>query len=186
MTKTIALALLLVIVISNGFTNASQPIGTQPPQTTPGWETLDAANYSIQYPSAWQLDQSGQMGTSFLLLSPSESKEDKFKENINLLIQPLPAPDFDLDKYTQLSEEQVRTMMPNSQVIESKRMKSGKDAYHKMTFSGDQGPYHLKFEQFYWIIDNKAYILTFTSEQDKFATYAATGEKIMNSFVLKK
>lgn len=154
-------------------------------QTTNDWNTLDQPNYAIQYPSTWQLNQSGQMGTSFILLSPLESDKDKFMENVNLLIQDLAGRNIDLNKFTEISEEQVKTMVTNSILIESKRVKNGDNEFHRIIYLGDQGMYRLKFEQYYWVVNSKAYILTFTTEKDKFNDYMEIGEKILNSFILK-
>jgi len=151
-----------------------------------GWKNFAKDNYTIQYPSDWTLDESGSMGTSFFLFSPIESETDKFKENINLLIQNLAGQNLDLDKYTAISEEQIKTLMQGAEIVESKRIKTGSDEYHKLIYSGYQEANHLQFEQYYRIIGDKAYILTFSSEKDKFASTAPLGEKIMNTFLLGK
>lgn len=152
-------------------------------ETEKGWNTFSQANYSITYPSTWNLNQSGEMGTSFILFSP-QATQNKFRENINLLIQDLSGKNIDLNKYTQISEEQIKTLATNSVLIESKDVTSKSIKYHKIIYTSDQGIYHLKFEQYYWVLDEKAYILTFTTEQVKFDAVKETGEKIMNSFIL--
>jgi hypothetical protein len=176
----------LVSIVACGQTTTKQESGNNYPQTNSDWKTLDQSNYTIQYPSTWELNQSGQMGTSFVLFSPLESDKDKFKENVNLLIQDLTGQNIDLDKYTEISEGQIKTMITNSALMESKRIKNGKDEYHKIIYSGDQGIFHLQFEQYYWVINDKAFVLTFTSEKDKFADFREIGEKILNSFIHKK
>lgn len=185
MTKILT-SILLLSIVSYGQTTTKQESGNNQPQTINDWKTLDQSNYSIQYPSTWELDQSGQMGTSFILFSPLESDKDKFKENVNLLIQDVSGQNIDLNKYTEISEGQIKTMITNSALIESKRMKNDRGEYHKIIYSGDQGKFHLKFEQYYWVINDKAFVLTFTSEQGKFADFLEIGEKILNSFILKK
>jgi len=152
--------------------------------TNTDWKTFDKSDYSINYPVAWELNQTGQMGTSFVLFSPLESKQDKFKENVNLVIQNLAGKNIDLNKFTEISENQIKTLVPNSNLIESKRVKKGRE-YHKIIYTASRGIFHLKFEQYYWVINNKAYILTFTSEQTKFEGFKSVGEKILNSFKLK-
>ncbi len=154
-------------------------------QTISEWKTLDESNYSIQYPSTWDLNQSGQMNTSFILFSPLESDKDQFKENVNLLIQDLNGLNVDLNKFTEISESQIKTMVTNSKLIESKRIKNGLDEFQSIIYSGDQGIFHLQFMQHYWIINDKAFVLTFTSEKDKFAEFKDMSEKILNSFTLK-
>lgn len=175
-------SILLLSIVTCGQTTISQELN----QTIIDWKTLDQSNYSIQYPSNWELNQSGQMNTSFVLFSPLESDNDKFKENVNLLIQDLTGYNIDLNKYTEISEGQIKTMVTNSSLIESKRIKNGKDEFHKIIYSGDQGIFHLQFEQYYWVVNDKAFILTFTSEKDKFENFKEIGEKILNSFKQKK
>ncbi len=185
MTKILTLLLLLSFV-AYGQTNTKKESGNNLLQTNNEWETLDKSNYSIQYPATWDLNQSGQMGTSFILFSPLESDLDKFKENIILLVQDLSGRNIDLNQYCEISEGQIKTMVTNSNLIESKRIKNVKGEYQKLIYSGDQGIFHLIFEQYYWVIDEKAFVLTVTSEQDKFADFKETGEKILNSFVINK
>jgi serine/threonine-protein kinase len=150
------------------------------------WKTFDQAAYTIQYPSTWELNQSEQMGTSFILFSPLESEKDQFKENVNLLIQDLAGYHVDLNEYTEITEGQIKTMVTNAILSESVRVKNDKGEYHKLIYSGDQGIFHLTYEQYYWVMNDKAFILTFTCEQNKFVQMADTGEKILNSFKLKK
>jgi hypothetical protein len=70
-------------------------------------------------------------------------------------------------------------------MLESKRIKTQDEEYHKVIYTGDQGKYKLKFEQYYLIRNNKAYILTLTCEKEKFVNYTDDGESILNSFVVK-
>ena len=150
-----------------------------------GWKTFTDTNYTIQYPPEWELNQSGLMGSSFILFQPLESSDDLFRENVNLLIQDVSGYHLDLDQYAEISENQVTTMITNSTLIESKRIKTGPEEYHRMIYTGDQGTYHLKFVQYYWIKEEKAIVLTFTCEQDKYEVNKEIGNTIMNSFAFK-
>jgi hypothetical protein len=149
------------------------------------WKSVNENSYSIQYPENWELNTSGQMGMSFILLSKQLSAEDLFRENINLIIQDLEGQNIDLDKYVELSEGQIKTLITNSNLMESKRQNENGSEFQKVIYTGDQGSYHLKFEQNYWIKNGKAYVLTFTGEIDQFDRYKEVGEKIMKSFRLK-
>ena len=149
------------------------------------WKALIESNYSIEYPSTWELNKSGQMGTRFILFSPLDSEKDTFKENVNLIVQDLGNENIDLNTYTEISEGQIKTLLTNSDLIESKRIKKSNAEFHKLIYTGDQGVFHLKFEQYYWVIDSKAYVLTFTCEKEKFAAYSETAKKILNSFNIK-
>jgi len=154
-------------------------------QAKPDWKQLNESGYSIQYPSDWELNTSRQMGTSFVILSMQATPQDQFRENVNLLIQDLTGHDLNLDKYTEISEGQITTMLTNGVMLESKRIKAGGSEFHKLIYTGDQEPLKLKFEQYYWVKNNNAYVLTFTTEVNQFDAFKETGEKILNSFILK-
>jgi hypothetical protein len=166
-------------------TTPPQKVALQTPLMKTEWKTLDHADYALQYPTDWEVNNSGAMGTSFILFAPLESEQDKFKENVNLIVQDLKGMAINLDKYTEISEGQVKTMLTNAVMIDNKRIKNDTSEYHKLVYKAEQGVFKLQFIQYYWIVKEKAYILTFTAEQDKFTTFKETGEKILNTFVFK-
>lgn len=167
--------LLLLLSI---FTLSSTLFGQQS-QT---WNSLEKNEYSINYPKDWDLDQSGIMGTSFIMLSQPASTEDQFKENVNLLIQDLTGYNLDLKQYIEISLDQIATLITNARILENKELTKGNTPYQKIVYTGQQGAFDLKFEAYCWVIKNKAYVLTFTAEQSEFENYQATGESILNSF----
>lgn len=155
-------------------------------QNTILWKTLTQNNYTIQYPSNWELSQKGEMNTSFFIFSPFDSDKDIFRENVNLLIQDLSGKNIDLNKYVEISEKQIKSLITNSNISESIRLKKNDKQYHKIIYSGEQGAFKLMFIQYYWVIDNKAYVLTFTSKKDTYNSFKETANKILDSFELKE
>jgi hypothetical protein len=148
------------------------------------WKTHTENGFQIQYPSEWELSLAKQMGSSFILFSPLENKEDLFRENVNLIIQDVKGMNIDLEKYAQISESQIKRMMTNSQILESKVLeKNGRSLYH-LVYTADMGVYHLKFMQNYFIQNEKAYVLTFTADQKTYDRYIKVGEEILNTFDL--
>ena len=150
-----------------------------------GWKSLTENNYSINYPENWELDKSGQMGTSFILFSPLSSEQDQFKENVNLLIQDIKGYNLDLDKYVEISEDQIKTYITDGKIIESKKITTETLNFQKLVYTGRQGVFNLKFEQYFWVVGDKAFVLTLTCEESQFNNYQETGEMILNSFNLK-
>ena len=75
-------------------------------------------------------------------------------------------------------------MITDGKIIESKRIIGESMNHHKVMYTGKQDIYNLKFEQYYWVIRQKAFVLTFTCEERQFNNYRATGERILNSFTL--
>ena len=98
------------------------------------------------------------------------------------MIQDLKGQNINLDKFVQISEGQIRTMLTNGKLIESSRINENNSEFHKFIYTADQGIYKLKIEQYFWVKNEKAYILTLSTETDQFEKYKKTGEQILNSF----
>lgn len=177
--------LTLSIVAINGFIMGQTKVANLQPTNKDDCKTLTTNEYSIDYPANWDLDKSGQMGTSFFLFSKQSSPQDRFRENVNLMVQNLKGMHIDLDKYVEISENQIKSMIQNSNLILSKRLTANGNSFHQVAYTGDQGSFKLKFEQYYWVINEKAYVLTLTCEASQFDAYSEIGEKILSSFRIK-
>ncbi len=144
-------------------------------------------NYKIQYPKSWQLDTSKIMGTNFFVLAPLENATDKFRENVNGIIQDLRGQNIDLEKYKQITDKQISEFVTDSKVFESAIIKSNEsNHYYKIVYAITQGKFRLKITSFCFIKNDKAYLVTFTTEFDKYEQYKNVGEEILNSFLLIK
>lgn len=157
----------------------------QPQEEEMEWEIFSDDQFEIAYPSDWKLDNSGQMGITLFLFSPLSDETDKFRENINVIIQDLTEYDLTLEQYVELSENQIKTMLNDSEIILNEKVKNDFSEHQKIIYSCKQGDFDLKFEQFVWVIENKAYILTLTCEKNQFEANQQIGEKILNSFKIK-
>ena len=184
MTK-ILIAFLMILIVSCGQTPAKNSSAGTQSKPIANWKKLEEANYSIQYPPDWELNKSKEMQTSFILFSPQESGTDQFRENVNLIIQNLAGQNINLDKFAEISESQIKTMITNCKIIESKKIRGDDGDYYSIEYTGDQGVYHLNYQQYYWIKDDKAYVLTSTAEQSRLQAYKQTGESILNSFSIR-
>lgn len=147
------------------------------------WTLLDQSDFALSYPASWSLDQTGKAGTTFILFTGQDNAG--FRDNVNLIIQDLKGSGYDLDKYVTLSEGQVKTMITNSQIIESKRIKSESGELQEVVFTGDQGIFNLKWRQRYWVKGEKAFVLTFTTSQATYDQYKQVSQKFFDSFKLK-
>jgi hypothetical protein len=126
------------------------------------------------------------MGTRFILFSQLTSKNDQFKENVNLIVQDLTGHNIDLNQYVEISENQIKTMITDGNIISSERVKKDEKEFQRVIYTGKQGIYDLQFEQYYWVENSNAYVLTLTCEITVFTDFKNTGEKILNSFEIRK
>ena len=144
------------------------------------WKVLESAEYRIQYPDDWSLDQGGLSGTKFILFSP-DTEGRGFRNNVNLIIQDLAGMNISLKKYVEISESQVKQFITSAEILVS----TTKDDRHEIVYKGTQGEYFLKWKQYYWVKNEKAFVLTLTTTENSFDAAAGTANQIMNSFEIK-
>lgn len=182
--QSFILAFCISLLSIEGYSQ-STPKPTSKSQLDVRWIKHQSDWFAIEYPENWQLNTDGLAGSEFFLFAPLSSDTDPFRENVNLLVQDLTGMGLNLDSYTELSETQVKTLFGDSKILLSERIQGKLGEYHRIVYSGTQGEFQLKFEQYYLIKDDKAIILTLTCEEPEFKKYKVSGERILNSFRLK-
>ncbi len=153
-------------------------------QTTQ-WLTVSNDLYTVQYPDSWTHDSSRNMGTELIFYSPFENVKDQFKENVNLLIQHLNGQKIDLLKYKQITDEQLKELGGEDELIASKIIKTPTGEYYRLEHIMKQAERTLHFTSVCVIRNETAYLLTFTAEQSSYLRFKNEGETIMSSFRLK-
>lgn len=143
-------------------------------------------DYQIEYPKSWTLDTSGLVGSELFVLSPVENDSDKFKENVSLIIQNLAGQNIDLDKYKEISEKQIVGLGTDSKLLESSIVKTSKGDFYRIRYAMSQGIFKLIVTSYCYIKGGNAYLITFTSEFDKYEQYKKIGDKILDSFQFRK
>ena len=144
------------------------------------WAHFENETYAIDYPESWTFDDSGEMQTTFFINSPI-SENDKFKENINLIIQNLKGQNITMKDYVELTLRQTKSMLEDGEVIES----SGDDKQHVMVLTGKVSGNALKFKQILTFHKDMMYVLTFSALEKTYDDYIKTGNTILNSFKVK-
>ncbi|NOT35865.1 MAG: hypothetical protein HOP11_00645 [Saprospiraceae bacterium] len=150
--------------------------------TTGDWKTYKGDIYSIHYPSSWEFNKGGHMNTHFILMSPTESTEDKLSENVNLIVQDMGNQPITLSQYVGLSTAQVTAQLKDGTILLNERKSINDSEYHHLIYSGKMGDLHLVFNQHVRIKDNNVYVLTFTCEFAKMSQWQTIGEEVMKTF----
>ncbi|GGG50943.1 hypothetical protein [Bizionia arctica] len=143
---------------------------------------INKNGYIISYPSNLKSDESGKHGSEFLLFTEKTDSTDNFSENINLIIQNLETLNLDLNKFVEITENQIKA---NGNLISSERIKNNTSEFQKIIYSVPLNNFDLKFIQYDFVVNNKAYILTFTAKENEFDTYSFEMEKIMKTFKIE-
>jgi len=150
------------------------------------WKQIESETYKIDFPSDWTSNEDGFMGTEFFLFAPVMSKKDDMQENLSFIKQNIGSDEMTLDEYVELSENQINEMIEKSKILASNRIKQDSLAFHELIYHGKQNKSKLTFWQVFTIIEDDAYILTFTAGKKDFKKYKKDVEKIMASFELNE
>lgn len=148
------------------------------------WKSFKKSDYSISYPSDWNIDTSRVLGSDAFFFSPKESEADKFSENVNILVQNLKGMNINLDRFVEISEGQIKNLVTDGQLLESKRISENGKEFQRLVYTGRQGVFSLKTIQYYIIVNEKAYVITFVSEVSMYDKYERVGLKVLDSFRL--
>jgi hypothetical protein len=153
---------------------------------TNGMKYFTNDDFRLQYPESWELDTSEQWGTAVMLFSPIENEVDKFSENVNVLVQNLAGQNIDLEKYKQITEQQIATLATDGKIVESAIVRTTEGEHFRIIYTMTQGMFKLTTTSVCFIRDEKAYLVTFSSETAQYEHYKKTGEEILASFTLTR
>lgn len=149
------------------------------------WSTYETNDYSIKYPRTWALNQSGFMGTSFLIISKQTSIRDFYQENAGLVEVNLNDGRVDLSSYVANALDSLKNAVEQFKVLENELVNYDKGTYQKVLYIGIEANTQVAFLQHYFIKDSKAYELKFSCKIRERERYLPIGEAILNSFQLK-
>ena len=138
--------------------------------------------FTIQYPKDWE-KQVGALGSAVAMLSPPEGDSDKFRENVNVLVQKLPDK-MTLDQYTKLSLDQAPKLITGFDLLDQGPTQLAGRPARRIHYRGEQGAFRLELEQVWTVLGGQAFILTYTAERDRYGTYLRTAEAMFASFRL--
>ena len=147
--------------------------------------TYAKGNYKIEFPKNWELDTSNASAVEFSLYSPRENISDNFSENVNLIIQNLVGQNISLDKYAEISERQIKTNAIDLHDFSSRKIKTNKNEFYELEYKMTFKTYKLHTIQHYFVENEKAMVLTLTSEINKPEEIQKIGNKIIKSFSYK-
>lgn len=142
---------------------------------------LEREDYSISYEKDYEMSESGKNGIDFYI-GLSLDKNQNFTNNINLLVQDLSETGLDLKKFVDLTESQIKS---SGQLITSERKNRNGAEYQSIVFEANFGKGDLKFLQYDFVQDNKAYILTYTATVGTFEEDLSKAQEVMDSFLLR-
>lgn len=143
-------------------------------------------NYSIEYPSNWIFNDSGESGTKFFIYPTYSESSDVFTENINLIIQNLNDSTITIEKYKNIAEKQISAMLTDPKISISELTNKNGLTFHHLVAEGKSSNYKFKTIIYSYLLDHQIYTLTFVTLFDTYENNHIESLRIMDSFKLIK
>ena len=178
--KKLLFLIVLLLLVACGNQNKTQE------EIQKDWKIFETDNYSIKYPHSWALDQSGYLGTSFLIISKQTSIRDLYQENVSLVEKQLSDSEIDLKLYLQQDVKALRDSIPYIEISMDSLNENSKQNFHQLIYETQEGINKIAIEKYYFLKGSIAYILTFSCKSREQKRYMPIGEGILNSFEFKE
>jgi serine/threonine protein kinase len=138
--------------------------------------------FKIKYPEKWEKQESQNTLISdvVVFLAPKKNSADSFQEQITVSIEDLPKP-MSLDEYNQSSINSIKTNFNDVKILEENAKSFANNRGHTVIFDAQDGQKTTKIMQTWTLMNNKAYVLTYTAEKSEYSEYINTAEAMMNS-----
>lgn len=135
--------------------------------------------YSVDCPADWRIKKISKVCTFF---SPLESKEDKFAENVNIVVEDLEdVPGVTLIDYHRKGMASARNLLQNFEVLEEAQTQfMGHEAIAVIYTMKDRGV-TFKIKAYTFFVSKKIYVLNYNATLLDHDRYLKTAETIMRS-----
>lgn len=139
---------------------------------------------SIQFPSNWE--KSVNLDNFVTFRAPPETDTRIYPAALGLKIQELASKSVLLQEVTKVQISELKKSNPNLEFSESTSTTlAGIPAYRVVFTATDNNQVERKAMQIWTIIDNKAILITYKAQPDKYSTYLPTIERMIGSFQAK-
>jgi serine/threonine-protein kinase len=137
--------------------------------------------FGFNPPGGWRLQEQN-TGVIVIYASPPEDALDNFAENINVLIENLTEP-ISSYEYSMSSLQQLQNIT-NFNLTSFENITFAGIQSNKIVYTGAQAIFNLTWMQVLTIKNSRAFIITFTAEQDKYSDYIVAINDVIDSFVI--
>ena len=139
---------------------------------------------SIQFPSDWE--KSVNLDNFVTFRAQPETDTRVYPAALGLKIQDLASQNVSLQEVTKVQISELKATNPNLKLLESTSTTLAGKPAHKVVFSAtDNNQVERKAMQLWTVIDDKAILITYKAQPDKYSSYLPTIEKMINSLQVK-
>lgn len=171
--------LIWILLFTSFFTACDEKPAYQPPIN---WEKHEnyVLKFSVYYPPTWTLTNQGNPNLVFNITSPKVDEYDYIQENVNLIVQVVPDGTDPASYLTQLEEKATNQLVKIEKVSAEPTVFKGMDAMTS-TYTAYVNDIRVKWTQYLWINNHRAYLLTYSAEITQYEAYKDFANEIIKS-----
>ena len=142
--------------------------------------------FSIRYPITWSYSEDTD-GAAVIFMSQLDSNVDAFRENLSVIVLPLPNKKLKLVRYTQMYMEQMRYLFRDRVKIgELEHTYLGKYKADSVVYTVKLPKNDIKYMSIWTVQNGKSYMLTYAAYPDRYNFYLDKVKKMIKSFKIIK
>ena len=135
----------------------------------------------IDYPAGWTHELHA--GSIVTFLASLESDSNTYPAGLGIKIQHLKSKNISLNNITKIQIKNLTQNHPDFKLIESTESKIGGNSAHKVVFTAtDYKKNERQAMQIWTLKGDKAYLITYKAEPEKYAKYLPIIQKMLDSF----
>ena len=136
--------------------------------------------FSIKLPSGWELKQE-YLKTTVAAFSPKDNAEDKFRENVNVLVEDLSSV-LSVREYYEMNLTKMHQHIKDFQEINSGQTTINNEPAMWLIYAHKMGPTEVKAKVYYLVKGQRAYSITGAAVPELFDKYKPIFEMSVMSF----
>ncbi|MDR3748098.1 MAG: hypothetical protein P4M04_08110 [Acidobacteriota bacterium] len=139
----------------------------------------------MKYPSSWDKQEDlGANAFGVYFASPQEDPFDQFRENLNVIVEPLPQP-MTLEQVVAANRQNLLEGLQVTFVENAMPDKIGGLPAYRTVYTGAMMGRSLKWLQYYAVKGDRAYYVTYTAEPNKFDKFLGTIQQMVASLEIQ-
>jgi len=142
------------------------------------------AGFEVKFPEGWDIKR-GVMGADVIALAPSDSDEDLFRENVNIIHADLEFP-ITQDEYSKINMTRLEELLTDYDLEESDDVDVDGIQSKRLIYTHRMGVVNAKVMQYLILVGSNAYVITFTTDPKMFDQYRGVFDEIMKTFKFVK
>lgn len=169
----------MVLLLSTFFAACEDKPTYQPPLTWQKHENY-ALKFTIYYPPGWILSNQGNPDLVFNINSPKVDEYDYIQENVNLITQTV-AEDMNPATYLKQLEEKATSQLFKIEKVSANPIEFKGHQAMTSTYTAYVNDIRVKWTQYLWIKERRAYLLTYSAEITQYEAYKDFANEIIKS-----